>query len=162
MRKEKEKYSFGGYKYAPESVKFTLNGKLLNLPEELRSKLAYKAVCGKQKEVVDELKRFVRQRRRESDIVGVTYGFYGNGSTEYYFTRDLITTGTCLKDRVCAYKTWKQYLKGRDCVVELPYTVEEGELTPNGFQQLKSDPVTVLVDLTRPVTVRFLKERMVA
>ena len=163
MRKEKEKYSFGGYKYAPESVKFTLNGKVLNLPEELRSTLAYKAVCGKTKEVVDELKRFVRQRRRESNIAGVAYGFYGTGSTEYYFTRDLIATETdSLAERARVYKAWKHFLKDRDCVVELPYIVEEGELAPNGIQQLKSGQVTVRVDLMRPVTVRFRKERMVA
>lgn len=160
MRNEKEKYSFGGYKYAPESVNFTLNGKLLNLPEELRSTLAYKAVCGRKQEVLDELKRFVRKRRRESDIVGVTYGFYGVGSSEYYFTRDLIAVD--FKERIRVYKEWKNFLLDRDCVVELPYVVEEGEFTTGGMQLKDSRVATIRVDLLRPVKVRFCKESLLA
>jgi len=163
MGKEMEHYSFGGYKYAPESVRFTLNGKLLNLPEELRSILAYKAVCGQKKEVVDGLKRFVRQQRRESDIEGITYGFYGTGTNEYYFTRDLIIpTDSNLEDKVRAYKAWKQYLSEKDCIVELPYIVEEGEVMPNGMQSPEARLVVASVDLIRPVKVLFRKERMVA
>lgn len=156
--KGKEKYSFGGYRYAPESIKFMLNGKLLHLPEELRSMLAYKAVCGRTKEVVDELKRFVRQRRRESDIAGFTYGFFADGRNDYYFTRELITTDCRLSEKVRVYKAWKKYLADNGCIVELPYSVWKGEVTPDGMQGTGSSPVTVRVDLKRPVTVRFKTE----
>ena len=49
MARKHENFRWGGYKYAPESVGFSLNGKRLNLPEEVRSRIAYLAVCGKNK-----------------------------------------------------------------------------------------------------------------
>jgi len=163
MGKEKERYSFGGYRYAPESVKFTLNGKRLILPEELRSILAYKAVCGQTKEVVDGLKRFVRKQRRESNIAGITYGFYGAGTTEYYFTRDLvIPADSKLSEKVRVYKAWKEFLLEKNCVVELPYVVEEGEVMPNGIKKTETRPAEARVDLLRPIKVFFQRERVVA
>ena len=56
-----EYFSWRGYKYSPFSVQFFFNGRPLRLPEEIKSTCAYLAVCGTQKEVEDELKRFVRR-----------------------------------------------------------------------------------------------------
>ena len=41
MARKHENFRWGGYKYAPESIGFYLNGKRLNLMEEGRSSIAY-------------------------------------------------------------------------------------------------------------------------
>ena len=41
MARKHENFRWGGYKYAPESVGFSLNGKRLNLPEEVSSRIVY-------------------------------------------------------------------------------------------------------------------------
>ena len=67
MARKHENFKWGGYKYAPESVGFSLNGKHLNLPEEVRSRIAYLAVCGRNKEVLDELKRALRKEEKPTE-----------------------------------------------------------------------------------------------
>ena len=42
MARKHENFRWGGYKYAPESIGFSLNGKRLNIPEEVVNK-AYKS-----------------------------------------------------------------------------------------------------------------------
>ena len=48
-----EYFSWYGYKYSPSSVRFFLNGKPLRLPEEIKNRCAYLAVCGKYKAAED-------------------------------------------------------------------------------------------------------------
>ena len=47
MSRKHENFKWSGYKYAPESVGFSLNGKHINFSENIRSHLAYLAICGK-------------------------------------------------------------------------------------------------------------------
>ena len=157
MRKEKEKYAYVGYKNAPESINFTLNGKLLELPEEVRSNLAYLAVCGRHKEVTDGLKRFVRKERRTAAISYVTYGFYEVDGNQFYYTKDLLARPYDLQDRVRVYKNWKHYLKDNDCIATY-YTVEEGTVAPGITSKPAVSAQAMRVDLNRPVRIRFLRK----
>lgn len=76
MRKH-ENFHWGGYKYAPESVGFSINGKHINFPEEVRSRLAYLAVCGENEKLLIELKnehrKFMRQIFVSVDITAPLY-----------------------------------------------------------------------------------------
>ena len=71
-RKKKSRYesfSFGGQTYAPESVWFKLNDKPIKITDRNKERdLQYKAICGKYKEVVAELKRMERKEAREKKV----------------------------------------------------------------------------------------------
>ena len=69
MRKH-ENFHWGGYKYAPESVWFSINGKHINFPEDVRSRLAYLAVCGEKEKLLIELKRALREEEKKPRVVG--------------------------------------------------------------------------------------------
>lgn len=157
MRKEKERYSYGGYKYAPESINFTLNGKRLQLPDDLRSNLAYLAICGRHKEVLDGLKRFVRKERRTSNVEYVTYGFYRENGKDFYYTRDLLARPSDMQDKVRVYKKWKQYLKDNNCIATC-YTVESGAVAPDGTSKPSVRTEEVRVDLSRPVRIKLVRK----
>lgn len=88
----KRKYNFkwSGYKYAPETIGFSLNGKHLNLPEETRSNLAYLAICGRNKEVIEELKRIVRAEEKKPIIKGKCICFFAENSDKYFYTQQLL------------------------------------------------------------------------
>lgn len=75
MRKH-ENFHWGGYKYAPESVWFSINGKHINFPEEVRSRLAYLAVCGENEKLLIELKRALRAEEKKPRVVGKCICFF--------------------------------------------------------------------------------------
>lgn len=63
--------SWSVYRYAPESFNASFRAKdgskvPINLPADTKSHIGYLAVCGKSKEVMDELKRFMRKQTRLS------------------------------------------------------------------------------------------------
>lgn len=157
MKKEKERYSYGGYKYAPESISFTLNGKLLQLPEDVRGNLAYLALCGRHKEVIDGLKRFVRKERKTSDVTYVTYGFYEKNGKEFYYTKDFLAHPMDLQDRVRVYKAWKKFLLDQNCIATT-YIVESGSVTPDGITKPTVSAKEVRVDLKRPVRINVVRK----
>ena len=158
MKKEKERYSYGGYKYATESINFTLNGKLLTLPEDLRSNLAYLALCGRHKEVIDGLKRYVRKERKSADVEYVTYGFYReNGGKDFYYTKELLACPNDMQDRIRVYKNWRKFLLDHDCIATT-YTVESGTVTPDGIAKPTVSAQEVRVDLKRPVRIKFVRK----
>ena len=89
MARKHEKFSWGGYKYAPETVQFSLNGKPLNLPEKTRNHIAYLAVCGKTNEARDELKRILRKDEKKPQIIGKCICFFKENSNDFYYTQQL-------------------------------------------------------------------------
>lgn len=156
MRRERERYAYGGYKYAPESYNFTLNGKVLNIPEDLKQTLRYKAACGLRDEVITELKRFVRKSRRMPNVEFITYGFFGKGEKNYYFTRDLLAKPNDFAGRICAYKNAKAGLQNAIDFLQVGYSCTTGEVSPFG-SRVKSEEVYVTkLDLARPVIIKFV------
>lgn len=160
MKKERERYSYGGYRYAAESITFTLNGKLLQLPENVRSNLAYLALCGRHKEVIDGVKCFVRKERRTSDISFVTYGFFEENGNQFYYTKDLLARPDDMQDKLRVYKGWKQFLIDRDRVATC-YSVEEGMVAPGETKKPTAKVVEVRVDLNRLVRINVIREAVV-
>ena len=135
MARKHENFRWGGYKYAPESVGFSLNGKRLNLPEEVRSRIAYLAVCGKNKEVEDELKRILRKDEKQLR----------------YNPNDI-------QDALRCYKEWKRYIKDKNCILETGYELSEGEFNPFGENKAEHRTVTSVVDLTRCRSISVVRQ----
>ena len=156
MARKHENFRWGGYKYAPESIGFSLNGKRLNLPEEVRSRIAYLAVCGKNKEVEDELKRFLRkEENKPCDLI--TFGFYAKDDRRnFYFTKQLRAYRTDLPEKLRIYKEWKHYIVDT-CGGRLqPFVVTTGHITPYGSDKANEEDTSVEIDTNRMgVIIRF-------
>ena len=162
MARKHENFRWSGYKYAPESVRFSLNGKRLNLPEEVRSKAAYLACCGKNKEVIDELKRALRKEEKQPRIVGKCICFFKKDSNEFYYTQQLRYNPNDIQDALRCYKEWKRYIESKDCILEVGYEVTEGEFNPFGDNKPTIKAVTSVVDLTRCRSIRIIRESIFA
>ena len=108
MRKH-ENFHWGGYKYAPESVWFSINGKHINFPEEVRSRLAYLAVCGEKEKLLIELKRALRAEEKKPRVVGKCICFFKKDSNEFYYTQQLRYNPDDLYDALRCYKEWKRF-----------------------------------------------------
>ena len=148
------KYSM--YRFAPETFKCSVNGQSLAIEDP--STLGMMFVSGNTKGVDDEIKRIVRkirtQRRR------VTFGFYGKGNNKYFYTRELGAYDDDLQDKLRIYKEWKRYCLSRDCDLAT-HTVTSGEFTLNGMKNTKEKESTEIVDITRPIKIRYRYEREV-
>ena len=162
MARKHENFRWGGYKYAPESVGFSLNGKRLNLPEEVRSRIAYLAVCGKSKEVEDELKRILRKDEKKPRIVGKCICFFKKDSNELYYTQQLRYNPNDIQDALRCYKEWKRYIKEKDCILETGYELTEGEFNPFGTNTKTTKTVTSVVDLSRCRSIKVVRESIFA
>lgn len=69
MARRHEKFSYTyGWRTAPESYQFYLNGKLINLGCNTRNKLGYMCACGDIKKAEKELKRLLRKEEKRSSI----------------------------------------------------------------------------------------------
>lgn len=155
-----EYFSWHGYKYSPSSVQFFLNGKPLRLPEEIKNRCAYLAVCGKHKEVEDELKRFVRRERR-TQITKKAIAFFEEGSdTKFYYTKELLYNPGDLQEELMCYKKWKKYIQDRNCILDVGYEITEGEINLFGKNRLNRKFSGVKIDLTRCTTVKILKNNL--
>lgn len=157
MRKH-ENFNWGGYKYAPETVRFSLNGKRINFPDETRSRLAYLAVCGRNKELIIELKRALRAEEKKPRVVGKCICFFKKDSNEFYYTQQLRYKPDDLQDALRCYKKWKRYIQSKDCVLEVGYEVTEGEFNPYGKNKVERRAVTSIVDLTRCTSINIVRE----
>ena len=157
-RKKKSRYesfSFGGQTYAPESVWFKLNDKPIKIADHNKKRdLQYKAICGKYKEVVAELKRMERKEAREKKVKHITFCFFVKDSNRYYCTRDLKADINDLHDRLRVYKEWKHYIQENDCKM-LACTIQEGTITPYGKSEPKEREKYDLIDLTRCKKIGF-------
>lgn len=155
-----EYFSWYGYKYSPSSVRFFLNGKPLRLPEEIKNRCAYLAVCGKYKEAEDELKRFVRKKRR-TQTAKKTIAFFEEGSdTKFYYTKELLYNPGDLQEELMCYKKWKKYIQDRNCILDVGYEITEGEINLFGENKSNRKLSGVKIDLTRFTTVKILKNNL--
>lgn len=157
MRKH-ENFHWSGYKYAPESVRFSINGKHINFPEEVRSHLAYLAVCGENEKLLIELKRALRAEEKKPRVVGKCICFFKKDSNEFYYTQQLRYNQNDLHDALRCYKEWKRYIQSKNCMLETGYEVTEGEFNPYGDSIEKRRTVTSIVDLKRCRSIKIVRE----
>ena len=158
MARKHEHFSWCGYKYAPESFKFFLNGKKIYLSDDMTSTLGCLVIAGKKKEVTDKLKRLLRADEKKPQIVGNCIIFFKEDSNEFYYTKDLQYHTGDLQEALRCYKKWKHYILDRNCMLETGYTVEEGDFEPFGNNIPKRKAIISKVDLKRAGFVR-LKRR---
>lgn len=157
MRKH-ENFHWGGYKYSPESVRFSLNGKCINFSEEVRSRLAYLAVCGENEKLLIELKRALRAEEKKPRVVGKCICFFKKDSNEFYYTQQLRYNPDDLYDALRCYKEWKRYIQSKNCMLETGYEVTEGEFNPYGESKAKRKTITSIVDLKRCRSISVIRE----
>lgn len=142
--------------YTPENFHCSINGKPFYVDDP--SRLGYLVITGKSKEARDEIKREVRKRRNQRRRV--TFGFFGKGNNHYFYTRELGAWDDDLQDKLRIYKLWKQYCIDRDC--DLATTIiTEGSITPDGKSKAKVKESSDIVDLGRPVKLRYPYEKEV-
>lgn len=147
------------YKYAPESFRCSVNGKCLDMDSQMASRLGQMVVCGRKKEAEDEIKRIVRKNRNQRRRV--TFGFFkANGSRDYMFTRELGAYDDDLQDKLRIYKRWKEYCLSRDCDLATHF-VTSGKITPDGATKGEVRESSDIVDITRPVKLRFAYREVV-
>lgn len=158
MRKH-ENFKWSGYKYAPESISFSCNGKRINFPEEVRSQLAYLAVCGKSEELLIELKRALRAEEKKPRIIGKCICFFKKDSNEFYYTQQLRYNPDNLQDALRCYKEWKKYIQSKNCILETGYEIIEGCLfEKNATRRVISN----IVDLTRCRSINIVRESLIS
>lgn len=150
MKKNNIQIHYSCNQYAPETFCCSVNGKRLEL--EYPSSLGHLVICGKGKEARDEIKRIVRRNRKQRRRV--TFGFYGKGNKRFYYTRELGAYDDDLQDKLRIYKLWKEYCLSRDC--DLATTIiTEGSVTPDGISKTKQRKSSDIVDLSRPIKLRY-------
>ena len=152
------KISYRVPEYAPEQARFWVNGKIFCADNQLAHDLGYLVICGKGKEVRDEIKRIVRRNRKQRRRV--TIGFYGKGNNRYFYTRQLGAYDDDLKDKLRIYKEWKRYCLSRDCDLAT-HEITSGNFTPKGMKDVKVKESEDIVDITRPVKLRYPYEEVI-
>lgn len=159
MSRKHENFRWSGYKYAPESVGFSLNGKHINFPEEVRSRLAYLTICGKNEELLIELKRELRKEEKKPLIIGKCICFFKKDSDEFYYTQQLRYNPDNLHDALRCYKEWKRYILSKNCILEAGFTVTEGTFEPfeNGNNKPKVKTIENYIDLTRCRSINVIR-----
>lgn len=149
--KKKDTFSYSyGWRTAPESYKFYLNGKRINLPSATESDLGYKVICGKVKEAEDELKRMIRKERKREKLV--TFGFMEKDSNIHYLYPCAIWL-CCnqynIVEKLKAYKTIKDDWIKKGCK-ELAATTATLEA---GFRVGEVTENYTYIDINRPKRV---------
>ena len=122
MKYNKIAYSYR-WRTAPETYKFSYNGKRLNLASDDEREFGYKIICGKIKEVEDEIKRRIRRQQNQGSVVGWCICSRAENSTEYYYTQDIMFFDKYnIKEKLNAYKEWKHY------VISKNYTLQQSKI----------------------------------
>lgn len=147
--------SYNGYKYAPESFSFFVNGKLYagrHTPEA--AALANLIIQGKEKEAADMIKRNIRKGYKKPEYI--TIGFYQEGSpSRYFFTRQLYARRDDLRDKLRIYKEYKHFLESNNCIVST-YEIKAGEFIPGQESTPKAEKITEKADLKRPLIIKLI------
>lgn len=137
-------------RYTPESLRIWVNGKPIYLEEP--SRLGLMVMCGKEKEAHDEIKRIIRKRRKQR--LRVTIGFFKVNSRDYMYTRELGAYDDDLQDKLRIYKNFKEYCISRNCDLAT-HEITSGELTPFGMAKGSTVESHDIVDLNRPVKLKY-------
>lgn len=158
MARKHENFGWRGYKYAPESFEFFLNGRKINLSQSDKSKIAYLVVCGKTKAAEDALKHVLRKEEKKPRVVGKCICFFKKNSDEFYYTQQLRYNPSDIQDALRCYKEWKRYIKDKNCILETGYELSEGEFNPFGENKAEHRTITSVVDLTRCRSISVVRQ----
>lgn len=152
--KHEIKLSYNGYKYAPESFNFFVNGKLYAAAyTQEAAKLGYLIITGKEKEARDEIKRAIRKGYKKPEYI--TIGYYQEGSaTRYFFTRQLYARRDNLQEKLRIYKEYKHFIEARNGIVNT-YEVKSGQFVPGKAAAAQTQIIEEKADLNRPIIIHL-------
>ena len=147
--------SYNGYKYAPESFTFFVNGKVYAAAyTQEAAKLGYLIITGKEKEARDTIKRQIRADYKKPQYL--TIGFYQEGSaSRYFYTRQLYARRDDLRDKLRIYKEWKHFIESQNCVLNT-YEINAGEFIPGQKAAPKKQLIEERADLKRPLIIKLI------
>ena len=152
--KHEMKLSYNGYKYAPESFTFFVNGKLYaaaHTPEA--AALANLVIQGKEAEARAEIKRALRREYKKPEYI--TIGYYQEGSaTRYFFTRQLYARRDDISDKLRIYKEYRHFLEARSGIVNT-YEVKSGQFVPGKAAAAQTTIIEEKADLNRPIIIHL-------
>lgn len=150
MARKHEKFSFThGWKTAPESYKFYLNGNIINLEYNIRNKLGYMCACGDIKKAEDELKRLLRKEEKRSGICGKCVAFYVLDGKKYVYSQAFLYNPYNRDEALSMYKQWKQYIKENDNKIATSVRITSGFVTPYGVTKGEDKTEEYTIDLSR-------------
>ncbi len=158
MARKHEKFSLTyGWKTAPESYKFYLNGKIINLDFNKRNQLGYMCVCGKLKDAEDELKRLLRKEEKSSALCGRCVAFYQLGGDRYVHQQDFLYNPNNRSEALAMYKKWKHYIQERDNKLPEPVRITKGYVTPYGMTKGEDVTEEFTVDLSQKCIIKVVR-----
>lgn len=153
--KHEIKLKYYGYKYAPESFNFFVNGKLYAAaytPEA--AALANLILQGKEKEARDKIKRELRASYKKPHYI--TIGFYKAGSKkDYFFTRQLYADNTSLNDKLFIYKEFKKFMENQNETIKT-HEVKTGYFIPGQTTPATTEQIEEKADIKRPVIIHLI------
>ena len=146
MARRHEKFSYTyGWRTAPESYQFYLNGKLINLGCNTRNKLGYMCACGDIKKAEKELKRLLRKEEKRSSICGKCIAFYVLNGQKYVYSQAFLYNPHNRNEALLTYKQMKHYIEEHDNKISSSVRTTSGFVTPYGAA--KCDEVTEEYDI---------------
>lgn len=150
MARKHERFSYThGWKTAPESYKFYLNGELINLDYDTRSKLGYMCACGNFKEAEKELKRLLRKEEKRSGICGKCVAFYVLNEQKYVYSESFLYNPYNRDEAMLMYKEWKHYIQACNNKIASPVRTTSAFVTPYGVEKAEDRTEEYTVDLSR-------------
>lgn len=144
---KRERITWSGYKYAPESIKATCNGKKIDAQQNC---IAMQICCGNTAGAIEEIKRQYRKGNKKEKRY--TYAFFGKGTRQFYYIAYLnFTESADIAERLYNYKELKHHLQDN------PFEIitESGHITPDGATTPEINKEVVTIDFSR-----FLKLRI--
>ncbi len=158
MARKHENFSFThGWRTAPESYKFYLNGKPINLGDNIRNKLGYMCCCGDIEGAEDELKRLLRKEEKHSDICGKCVAFYVLNEKKYVYSQLFLYTPYNRDEVISMHKQWKQYIKENDNKIATSVRITSGIVTPYGAKIREDMTEEYTIDLSRGCLITILR-----
>lgn len=109
MKRFAKKISWSYYRYAPESFRLFIDKKEVELDSETKDKLAHLAITGKEKELIDEVKRLFRKKAKQQKkhLLVITK----NKDKKHFITFDHIRVNPYnTLEKLLLYKDIKRYL----------------------------------------------------
>lgn len=158
MARKHEKFSFThGWRTAPESYKFYLNGEPINLDDNTRNKLGYMCACGEFKKAEAELKRLLRKEEKRSEICGKCVAFYVLNGKKYVYSQFFLYAPYNRDEAISMYKQWKQYIKENDNKIATSVRTTSGFVTPYGATKCEDMTEEYTIDLSRGCLITIIR-----
>lgn len=157
MARKHENFSYNyGWKTAPEQWHFYLNGKVIHLDSNTKSRLACLCIAGNVKETEDELKRILRKEEKQNTINKKCIAFFENGSKYFYYTMQLAFNPNNKAEALYSFKEWKRYIISHNNQLET-MQVTSGYITPYGATEGKTETEEHVIDLSRKCFVNIFR-----